>query len=238
MPYKLTLPTGDTRRIPRVTEIIGAGMPKPAVALWELRGVATWAAQNSHIVQEQGPDAAITAFRSDREAANRGNAVHRWIATILKGEPPPALLASQSGYKTAFTAWMVLNLDGSRLTDALIEQTLTNEDVTVAGTADFILHGHLYDWKTVEKHTDNDAGIWPDHLAQLGAYASMNRLVDARGNVSRSLWATEIYAASIVRLYADGHHATHTITGYELQNAVALWQAVLVVAQANGGDRW
>lgn len=230
MPYKLILPTGKTRKVPRVTEILRAGMPKPAVYDWELRGVATWAAAHPEVVEQEGPDVAISGFRAGNTAAARGRAVHGWIAAYLKHENLPPLFPDEMGYTDAFKRWFDAHFDGRRPHDMRVEQTLTDSDITVAGTADCIVGRQLYDWKTVGSREDREAHIWPDHLAQLGAYASMTRPV-VTGQVGRVSWP-DIEVASIVRLYSDGSHRTHTITGPELDDAIRLWRAVRQVAAA------
>lgn len=237
MTYKLTLPTGATHEVPRVTEVIRAGMPKPALHLWELRGVSDYSVRHPDL----DADLAIAGWRkSVRHAAKRGTAVHKWIAAILNGDRPPALLASQSGYKKAFTDWMVDNLcpaTGGRWSPRgqdHVEQTLTDTQVTVAGTADFICNGRLYDWKTSEKRSDK--GVWPDHIAQLGAYTSMTRLVND-GQIGLPAIVPLVHTASIVRLYADGTYDTTTFAGDDLRDAINLWHAVRTVARAVTKDR-
>jgi hypothetical protein len=227
MGYKIALETGEVHDVPRVTEVIRAGMARPALTAWELREAVGFALGNP------GRDVAstISAWRRERARhTERGTAVHRFIQATCTGATPPALLASQRGYKLAFTDFMVehdLDLRG-----ALVEQTLTDDRVSVAGTADLITNGHLYDWKTVEKKKGE--GIWPDQLAQLGAYASMVLCVDD-GRPGRP--APAVNAASVVRLYADGSHSVETIRGEELREAIALWYAVRRVARATMHDR-
>jgi len=231
MGYRLTMPDGEVRDVPRVTEVIRSAMARPALHEWELRSLAEWCLGWEAKKYDTGAQI-LAAFRRDHARhANRGTAVHKWIAAVLTGGPQPVLMKSQAGYKTAFTNFMVDHL--SDLSGALVETTLTDDRVSVAGTADLVCAGHLYDWKTVEKKNGR-GGIWPDQLAQLGAYASMDRVVE-HGRIGRRVPAVK--AASVVRLYADGRYETTTICGSELHDAVALWYAVKRVAAATMKDR-
>lgn len=232
MPYKLTLPTGEVRTVPRVTEVVRAGMPRPALHEWELREVVKFTANYTRGRVASYEDVIAAWRRTQARHANRGTAVHKWIAAILKGEVPPALMSSQSGYKVAFTSWMVEH----DIAGGLVEQTLTDLEVTVAGRPDFIYQGHLYDWKTVEKRKD-DEKPYSDQIVQLGAYASMFHLVTdgvVTARRARAMFrsAPRVDAASVVRLYADGTHETWTLEGRSLHDAVDLWLAVRRVAQA------
>lgn len=232
-PYHLQLPTGAIRDVPRVTEVIRHGMPKPQLHEWEIREALKWAApMEATEMDDAAATRVIASWRRDHSRhANRGTAVHKWIAAVLAGTTQPALLSSQSGYKASFVDWMVEHLGGD-MRGALVEQTLTDARATVAGTADFVFDGHLYDWKTSEH---DDPRLWPDQVAQLGAYALLTRLVDAGGHVGGA--APVVRRASIVRLFADGTHRTFTLAGDDLTEAISLWMAVRRVARATMQDR-
>ena len=242
-PYKITMPTGDVRSLPRVTEVIRAGMPRPALQEWELREVVKWAQGFPDFTHSHSASEIIAAWRKDhRKHADRGTAVHRWIAAILRGDPPPAMLASHSGYKIAFMNWMS-DPDWSRHLErdrCMVEQTLASWDYGVAGTADLIVlypdgKGVLYDWKTVDgKPGDDGAPMWPQQLAQLGAYASMDLLVE--DGVVIGAEVPLIHAASVVRLYVDGSYRVLTVEGVGLEGARDLWDAVRTVARAMRGQ--
>ena len=227
-PYKITLPDGTTTEARRVTEVIRAGMPRLALHEWELRGVAEFA--RSQGGQFGDIRQLIAAWRkANSGAANRGTAVHKWIAATLTGALTPALLSSQAGYKLAWTNWWAdcdLAPEHQTHGDVLVEQTLCSADRTIAGTADLIWGSTLIDWKTVEKNPD--AAPWPDHLAQMGAYSTMPYVVDPNGRATE--WAPEIEEARIVRLCSDGTYHEHVLTGDDLLRAQALWEAVQYVA--------
>ena len=236
-PHKLTLSGGGAvREVPRVTEIIRAGLPSPALRAWELRGVVDWAMDHYGIVRARGPEAAISGFHRDsRGAAERGSAVHRWIAVILRGEPPPALAMSQRGYTRAFTSWMVDHVDESP--GHLVEQRLCDDKISVAGTADYVRDGVLYDWKTVGERPSAEPPLWPNQIAQLGAYAAMKYLVDDDGLVRvlgdpHVRLAPRITRAAIVRLYPDGSYHQIDLGTEALMDAITLWYAVKKVAAA------
>ena len=228
-PRRLTLPTGEVRTVPRVTEIIEAGMPAPELEEWKLKDLASFAAANPH----RDADILLTRWRGhSHRHADRGTAVHRWIAAFLTGRPVKSdpLLA---GYVAAFRAWYLDH--GPRTLTARVEQMLADYDVTVCGTADWICDGRLYDWKTAEKRSDHPP--WPSHVAQIGAYCSMSRYVDEH-RVGPPDWrGTAFRAASIVRLYADGTFEEDVYEDEKLADAKTLWETVRTVARAVTRDR-
>ena len=222
--------------MPRVTEIISAGMPKPELDEWKLKDLASFAAANPH----RDADILLARWRGhSHRHADRGTAVHRWIAGFLSGQPvaPSPQLA---GYVAAFRAWYLDN--GPKLAGP-VEQMLADYDVTVCGTADYICDGHLYDWKTAEERSGHPP--WPAHVAQIGAYSSMSRYVVegkvgyvVEGKVEPPYWrGTAFRAASIVRLYADGTFEEDVYEGEKLADTKTLWEAVRTVARAATRDR-
>ena len=224
MPYRLILDDGAVVTVPRVTEVVEAGMPKPAIVAWERRGAVRWAADHP-VAARHDPDAALRGFQRQQHAAQRGQTLHAWIAAMVAEEPMSPLPASHRGYQEAFSAWAEEH--HPVLAGALLEQTLCDYAGTVAGRADCILaDGHLIDWKTTETLADRP---WPDHVAQLGAYASMVRLVDDKGRVGEI--SPFVAKASVVQLVSNGEHRTWTWDRFNtddrsLHQAMALWRAV------------
>ncbi len=227
MPYQIVDATGALHEVPRVTEVVKAGMPRPELAEWELRNVAKWAAEHPSLVRVFGVDKAISEVRKvGREKMARGTAVHRYMQALFTGEAPPALLRSYDGYKRACTDFLT---EYGPVSPALVEQTLTDDGLTVAGTADLIARvgpwgAVLLDWKTVEDDSGGD--LWPDQLAQLGAYASMACLVDDGKVAGPAPFVTQ---AAVVRLCSTGRYRVLWAT---VEEAKDHWRAVRRVARA------
>jgi hypothetical protein len=224
--YTVILPDGSTRTARRVTEMIRAGMPAPGLVEWQLRELAAWCNRNTAFAD---PKATIAQWRKEsRHHADRGTRVHKWIAATLTGEDAPVLPRTETGFSRAFTEWM-LEHGPEHGSNVAVEETRTTIGGLVAGTADAIIDGVLYDWKTVETHRDDHP--FPEHITQLGAYASLDRRLDVDQP------ATQVDHTYLVCLARDGTFSEYEITRVE---AIELWQAVEHVAWyvKRSGESW
>lgn len=219
----------------RVTEVIRSGMPKPALCEWELREAVKFTLH--HFVK--GPDdderakRILSMFRSTRRHAERGTEVHKIIAAALRGTWEPAR-NEHLPYLRAFSHW--LEDSGRGRPVVWVEQTLWDAE-GIAGTVDAVFStGLLVDWKTTEKLPEVPR-VWPDHLAQLGAYASMTRCLSRR--TARGLYydggpCPTVTEAAVVTLDSTGAYCEARLSKEELEDAKALWLHVKAVAEAVG----
>lgn len=226
----------------RVTEVIRLGMPKPALHEWELREAIAFTLQcrNRDRYVDRPPELVIRGilrdWRSTRRHAERGTEVHKVIAAALRGTWEPTR-NEHLGYLRAFSAWLRTSGLGDKA--AYIEQTVWDGE-TIAGTADaFFTTGFLIDWKTTEKlrQYPTNERIWPDHLAQLGAYASMTRYLvrrTSRGPFTDDGPCPTVTEAAIVTLDSTGAFCEARLSKEELEDAKALWLHVKAVAEAVG----
>ena len=230
MGYRVTLQTGREVTADRVTHIIRRGMPSPFLERWKLKEAVRFALTNPPLgVGDDDLDAVIKAWASDSlRHSRRGTNIHRliahWLTDPVVGIEVPE---EHEGYWHAFLTWLGgKHGKGLPSGDLRIEQTLLDASCSVAGTADLIAGDVLVDWKTAEKNWSGPP--WPDHVAQVGAYASMRYTVDDRTVSGR---APQITRAMIVRLCADGTSHTTVLESPDLLAARSLWRHVREVAR-------
>lgn len=160
-------------RVPGVTTIIGAGLPKPALINWAASATADYAVNHWDELAEMQPAARLKVLNgaryAERDAAsNRGTQVHRHAEALITGEEvevPDAL----AGYVEAYAAF----LDEYDVTPVLTEFGVYHPTFNYAGTADLLadltIGGErvraLLDLKT------SRSGIFGETALQLAAYA-------------------------------------------------------------------
>lgn len=212
--YKITKPTGESVVARRVTEVIRSAMAKPALQEWELRQVATWCLASTYPAGTD-PRTAIAEWRTfSRTAANRGTKVHKWICAQLTGAPTTALDKTLMPYADAWCKWLAAHAPGA---PDLCETTLVERGFEVAGTADAVFGNLLVDFKASERGSEKP---WPDHVAQLGAYASMPLTADLDP-------APVVDRVQIVSLHADRTYRVHEVS---INRALRLWRACRTIA--------
>ena len=179
MTYALRSADGTVTEAARVTEVIRDVLaPSDDLDRWRLRRVVTLSA--AHRISA---DAAIRLMQSDRTSAARGLHVHAWIAATLRTQRAPSLTPSEEPFTRQWSRWR----DAHPWPVHCIEQTVTTRDSpVVAGTFDAQLIDEtgrrwLYDWKTV---TTIPPTAHVDHVAQLGAYATLRDAVESDGTVT------------------------------------------------------
>lgn len=164
----------DGEKVPSVTGILKAGLPKPALMYWSAKSVATYVAEHLDAVNEMAKhlDTAqlVAALKqtpwSERDtAATQGTEIHALAETIVKGETvevPDRLIAHVDGYVTL--------IDTLKFEPLMTEAPCARRGGTrYAGTLDTVglIRGEtwLIDWKTSTR-------IYGETALQVGAYAS------------------------------------------------------------------
>lgn len=209
---------------PSVTAILGAVFPKPALSAWKIRTTAELA--------RQYPDEPIHGLM-DRHPGpggkNRGSRVHKAIEAALRDGDLPELEAEDQAMFKAFADWWGL----CPFDVEAVEQTIWNPLLGYAGTADAFLRDDsgllVADWKTCR---ELPAEPWPDHLAQLAAYAAFETVrVDlaAGDGVGKAGELPE--AGLIVYLSELGDVRAFPIGGEDWDRAEKLWDHALGLAR-------
>lgn len=172
-----------------VTTIIGAGLPKPAIAGWQAKSIAEFAVANwrqiggmlgavrlnrtddagVYIVSD--PDAVAGAidwlkgapWRESKRKMSVGSAVHAEAEAYALGIPRPEPLPAVEPYLASFRNF----LEDFKPDFQLVEATVYNIAEGYAGTLDAVARiggrTFLFDWKTGKD-------IYPDVALQLAAY--------------------------------------------------------------------
>lgn len=164
---------------PSVTSIIGLVWPRPDLERWKQNTIAELARRHlrtdvERLLRDHGP-------RGDL----RGTAVHKLIAAHLAtgeaGQHSPD--GEVQRFYDAWAEWWA----EQRLEIVGVEHTLADPDRRWAGTADLLamvelsdghrlLHdGLVIDWKTCQRLPERP---WPEHMAQVAAYARMAEAED------------------------------------------------------------
>lgn len=166
----------DGKRIKGVTTLLGAGIPKPALAYWSAKAVAEYVINNPDAIEQlrtMGDGPAIAALKGipwakRDEAAVRGTDVHALAEQIIHGqdaEVPDHLLGHVKGY----LAW----LEEFDVQPILTEQPVASRRWRYGGKFDAIVtigrgpwagRSPLLDWKTSN-------GVYGETALQTAAYA-------------------------------------------------------------------
>lgn len=179
-------------RIPGVTTLVGAGLPKPALLNWAGEATAEYAVDNWDQLAGLSPSERLKKIKGGRyekrdAAANRGTQVHKLAERLTAGEQVvvPDELA---GYVQSCVRF----LDDFQLQAVYVEAVVYSETRRHVGTADLIadvllpdlpeydeiprdgegFSRGLLDWKT------SRSGIFGDVAMQLAPYRFSEYLID------------------------------------------------------------
>ena len=159
----------DGAKIPGVTTILNAAMPKPALVNWAGNVTAEYAVDNWNDLAPLPPSKRLAELKgarfADRDrAANRGTEVHALGEKYVRGEQidiPEELDGHVRGYEKFIAEWQP--------DPVLVESVVVNRSTWYCGTVDLVadlVDGHrwLLDLKT------SRSGIYPESALQLCAY--------------------------------------------------------------------
>lgn len=210
--YYVDEDTGE--RIPGVTGITDAGLPKPALINWAANATAEAAVDRWDELAAMPPSQRLKALQGARyavkdAAANRGTAVHKLAEKLVQGERvtvPDALAGHVASY--------VRFLDEFDVRPLLVERTIHSAAHRYCGTFDLIAdlldpddpepdpalrrrHTWLLDVKT------NRSGIFGDIALQLAAYRYADVYIDQDKGEEYDM--PEVDACGGVHVRADGY---------------------------------
>jgi hypothetical protein len=178
---------GDGNRIPGVTTILGAGLPKPQLINWAANATAEGAINDWDGLTELPPAARLKALQGIRyettnRAKNKGTLIHGYAEHLVQGHKVDGIPDELRPYTDAYVRF----IDTFQLDPILVEVVIVSYRHGYAGTLDLVaeltnpLSGErevwLLDIKTGEK------GIYPETALQLAAYRYAEAYVDANGD--------------------------------------------------------
>jgi hypothetical protein len=218
--HRLTL---DGFHVPSVTQILGEGLPKPALKFWAAKSVAEWAYDQRDAWKDLPREAAVDLLKREplrftKKRANVGTAVHAAIASHITDAEPPELNDEEFGYYDAALAYLEeqdVNVIRSEATvysrryhyggtfDLL--QSRPTIDVSPYASPRDLVHGspEIADFKTSK-------AVYPDVALQLVAYGRADFIGDRV--TGEEIPMPEIAAGVIVRLDASGAYEAIPVT--------------------------
>lgn len=169
----------DGHRVPGVTTLLGAGVPKPNLIGWAARVAAEYAADHVDEIARLDRDGAVdlikgAADRSRNRAALRGTAIHQLAEQIADGHAVN-VPDEHAGHIDAYLRY----IDDWHPETIAVEGPILSRRWQYAGTFDWVgrLHGDtvMVDIKT------GATGVWPETCLQLAAYRHAEVTLDAAG---------------------------------------------------------
>jgi hypothetical protein len=160
----------DGRKMPGVTTILGATMPKQALINWAAETTANYAVDNWDDLGTLAPSKRLkellgARFADRDQAANRGTEVHAMAEAYIRGEDIDVPLAID-GHVRQYEAFVA----DQRVTPVEVEVVVANRAVGYCGTVDLVAdvdgRRKLVDLKT------SRSGIFPETALQTVAYAN------------------------------------------------------------------
>lgn len=191
---------GDGVKIPSVTAILSAGLPKPALTTWAANSAAAYAVDHWDELQGMTPSARMARIKgspwAERDAAAlRGTQIHA-IAEQLAGGGEVAYPESHAGHVEAAVRF----LDDWQVAPVLQEFSVAHLRYRYAGTGDLIAdladgNRWLLDYKTSK-------GVYGEVGFQLAAYRYAESYLDADLALQPMV---EVDRCGVVHLRADGY---------------------------------
>ena len=212
----------DGQKVPRVTRIIGDGVPKPALVGWAAKESGQYVLDHWPELEAMSPSERFEAVRDARyttlrAAGDRGREVHALLHRYVLNEPvePPEDLAGHFDAGCRF-------VDEWRLREVAIEVAVFHRPAPEVGrphpyAGRFDLLGHLVDGRLwLLDFKTSLKGVYPEYALQLAAYRYadfyvLDGQVDAAGlAVEHPMPAVD--AAGVIWLRDDGSYELVPIT--------------------------
>jgi hypothetical protein len=179
--------------VPSVTTVLSGGVPKPALAPWNAKMVATFAVKNKDAWAGLDEEDAIdllkrSPFRTTKKAADRGNLVHAALDAFTSGAeavPVPKDKALKAQYDGALQFLRDFHVE-----PLFTEVTIFSRQYEYAGTTDvignvvlpreaiddFMSHGKREGVAIIDYKTGK--GIYDEAVIQANAYSGGDWIAD------------------------------------------------------------
>lgn len=190
---------GNGQKIPGVTSILSAGIPKPALVGWGIRSVAEYAINRWDDLDKIGPADRLKELKgspyAERDAAaNRGTEVHALAEQLVNGievDVPDALAGHVESYVKFLDDWAPVPV--------LTEVTVVNYTIGYAGTLDSVLDMAGQRWLADVK---TSKGVYGETALQCAAYARAEFYVDTDGTERPMI---DVDRIACIHVRADGY---------------------------------
>ena len=163
--------TIDGKRYPRVTSLVGGGIPKPALVGWGIKATSEWAWEHREVWSKLSKTDAIKLLKqspySQRDdAAARGTAVHHTLEALLSDKPMPQDLSEDEQACADAAADFLAQRNSKHLGTEL---TVFSNEKSYAGTLDLWEIDRagltwILDYKTTK------SGVFPEMAIQQLCY--------------------------------------------------------------------
>jgi hypothetical protein len=218
---------GNGVRIPGVTTVLGAGLPKPQLVNWSGNATAEAAINRWDELSNMPPAQRLETLKRARyevtnTAKNKGTQIHLYAEALVQGIEvkgvPDELRPYVENYVNFIDAW--------QLDPVLVEVVIVSYSHGYAGTLDLVadLTGptgererYLLDIKTGEK------GIYAETALQLAAYRFSEFYVDADGNEQPMIGVDNTAA---IHVTADDAQLIPTVSGQDQLNMFRIAQKI------------
>jgi hypothetical protein len=217
----------DGIEIPSVTQILSAGLPKPALKFWAAKSVAEWAYDHRDAWKDLPRSAAVDLLKREplrftKHRANVGTAVHAAINAYVERQDASDLSDEEYGYYNAALAY----LDEQQVEVVRSEATVYSRAHHYGGTFDLLArkkapYGVDPNPATIRDFKTSKA-VYPDVALQLVAYARADFIGDAA--TGEEIPLPPVTEGEIVRLDSSGSYEAVPVA---LDDAV--WETFLHV---------
>lgn len=214
----------DGQRVPGVTTLIGAGLPKPALQYWAARTVAEYVADASpeslDALRDLGRGPMVAALKgvpwqARDTAALRGNEVHRLAQQLVHGEQVD-VPEEYAGHVDSAVAFM----DDWQVKPVLAEATVGSRLHSYCGTLDLVADVRTTSgWqRAIIDYKATRSGIFPEIALQLAAYRWADVYVDDDG-AEHPMAELEIDCGLAVWVRADGYDVYPVVCDMKVYHA-------------------
>lgn len=199
-------------KVPGVTTILGAGVPKPGLINWAATTTAEYAIDHWDDLGELSPSARLKELNkarfADRDAAaRRGTEVHNLAQHLVSGEEvevPEAL----AGHVEAYCDF----LDRFRVSPVLVEFVAVSHSYGWAGTGDLVADFPTLGQRLLCDIKTSRSGVFGETAWQLAGYRYADVYVDADGHEQPMI---EVDGCAVIHLRADGFDLVPMTAGPE-----------------------
>lgn len=233
----------DGVKIPGVTTIIGV-LSKDALVGWAAKTTATYAVENwdrlaGMTVLNRFEEISAARYKTQREAAVRGNRIHALGEKLATGEP---FTGDDRDLRSAAEAYVAL-LDEWELEPVALEMSCYNRDYQYAGTADGVFESPRLGRVIVDIKTGKKA--YSEVALQLAAYRYSDiyleevKRVGPRGGKLKSDWIEKpmptVDGAAVIHIERETDESPARARLLPVQANEEIWEQFLYLREIHAG---